>query len=187
MKLNLGCGLNHQDGYINVDIEPAAKPDLEFDIEQIWPVGFSYVDEIVAHHVVEHLHDLKTFFREAYRALKPNGTLDIIVPHHRSDAFWDDPTHVRPITETMMAMMSRKFIAMVTEKGFSNTPLCTYWDVDFELIAVENMLTEAWKDKSNEEVLHAFVTYNNVVHQSRFVLRAIKHDRLLQDVLSTEV
>lgn len=189
MKLNLGCGNNKVvgDGWINVDIEPSAKPNMCFDIQELWPIGFSYVDQIVAHHVVEHLTDLKMFFRQAYRAMKPDAMLDIIVPHHRSDSFWDDPTHVRPITETMMFMLSRQFIAMCKEKGFSNTPLCTYWDVDFEVVSVENQLAEGWKDKPNAEIIEAVRSLNNVILNVRFILKAIKAKRVLQDVASTEI
>lgn len=55
-KLNLGCGANHMEGYINIDIRiPKTKqPDFVCDITRL-PYKQETIDEIVSYHSFEHL------------------------------------------------------------------------------------------------------------------------------------
>ena len=174
MKLNLGCGLNHLVNYVNVDIEPMAIPDRMFDIQREWPVLSCSVEHIVANHIVEHLQDIKTFFQEAYRVLDHDCEMEIHVPHHCSENFWGDPTHVRPITETMMHLLSAEFCAMCKEKGYSNTPLATYWQVDFELVGIKYVPTDRWKGQPEDMIRAAMASQINVLSEVHFKLRAKK-------------
>jgi hypothetical protein len=175
-KLNLGCGLDHLVGCINVDKEPKAKADLQFDIEQPWPIPSQSVSWIQAKHVIEHLRDLDVFFREAYRVMLPDSILEVTVPHPRSDTFLGDPTHVRPIIRQTLDLLSRRNCDDWAAKGYSNTPLAIYWDVDFECISQEFAIHDAWKDKFKDidEALDAIATYNNVAAEIKFQLKRIK-------------
>ena len=85
MKLNLGCGYNKFDGYVNVDHDSLCQPDIVADLEDRLPFEDNSVDEIIMYHVLEHLgQDVKTYFsiwKELYRILKNDGELKITVPH----------------------------------------------------------------------------------------------------------
>lgn len=174
-RLNLGCGFDRRDGYINVDQEPTASCDLAFNLEREWPLPDGCASEILARHVVEHIQDLKHFFRIAYRVMRPGAKMVITVPHHCSDFFWGDPTHVRPITELMLMLLSQKACREYREKGYSNTPLAVYWGVDFETDDMALTLDDMWKDRlrTTEEVTRAMRMYNNVVSEVTFTMRRV--------------
>src|SRR5687767_8310331 len=112
MKLNLGCGQNKLQGYVNTDREPAVKPDVLMDLEKFpWPFEDDSVDEVVAFHVLEHVGATSEMFvrimQELYRVCRAGAEVRIAVPHPRHDNFFDDPTHVRAITPMTLELFSK--------------------------------------------------------------------------------
>lgn len=69
MKLNIGCGRNHLQGYINIDcVEPA---DLICDVEEIaLPYADDTVEAFVLSHVLEHLSNPLEVMQELWRIAK---------------------------------------------------------------------------------------------------------------------
>jgi len=100
MKINLGSGYKRFDGFVNVDNNHDAEPDYIVDLEKDkLPFDDNSVDEIKAHHILEHIGD--GFFhlmQEMYRVCEDGAVIDIQVPHHRHEVFFGDVTHIRPIT-----------------------------------------------------------------------------------------
>ncbi len=181
MKLNLGCGQNKLPGYVNVDRYETFAPDRVCDLEAFpWPFADGSADEIVMNHVLEHLGaQTETFLgvmKELYRVLKPGGRLDIAVPHPRSDAYLGDPTHVRPITPTVLSLFSKRNAREWQRNHSANTPLALYIDVDFEILDTKLTLTPRWAARyaagelTSDQVAEAAETYHNVVEQFRMVL-----------------
>ena len=124
MKLNLGCGQNKLDGYINVDKYDSFSPETVWDLEKTpWPFDSSSADEITMRHSLEHMGaDVDTFFaiiKELYRVGKNGCALTIAVPHPRSDNFTGDPTHVRAINPSVMSLFSKKRNQEWKEKGYA--------------------------------------------------------------------
>lgn len=82
-RLNLGCGENKMDGYINVDIRSEVNPDVVWDLEEFpYPWNDSSIDEIHTSHTVEHIPYQKqdTMMKEFFRILKSGGKLIITCP-----------------------------------------------------------------------------------------------------------
>jgi ubiquinone/menaquinone biosynthesis C-methylase UbiE len=85
VNLNLGCGFNKKDGFVNVDAYDICRPDVVHDLNVFpYPWEDASVDHIDIWHVLEHLDDWWGAFLECTRILKPGGTLDIRVPDESS-------------------------------------------------------------------------------------------------------
>lgn len=94
-KLNIGCGRDIKQGYINLDIYPAPGVDLVHDIEQPWPFPDQIFSEILAHHILEHVHNLVSVMNEAFRTMARGGRLSIKVPWWAGEWARGDPSHIR--------------------------------------------------------------------------------------------
>jgi predicted SAM-dependent methyltransferase len=81
MKLNIGSYDVKKDGWTNVDIDPAAKPDVIASATEL-PYGDGVVEEIYCGHMLEHLdkYEARKALNEFWRVLAPNGQLHIVVP-----------------------------------------------------------------------------------------------------------
>ena len=185
MKLNLGCGFNKKDGFVNVDKFAACGPDRVVDLEQFpWPFETSSVDEIHLIHVLEHLGAGTDLFlgiiKELHRVCRPGAIVRIEVPHPRHDIYLNDPTHVRVVTPAILSLFSKANCREWEANGVTNTPLALYIDVDFEIRKNEMVLEQTYLDmlmsgqKSEAEVLDLARVQNNVIREFWIELEAVK-------------
>jgi len=82
-KLNIGCGLDHREGYVNIDVREEVNPDMVINLEECsLPFADGEVEEVIAHDIVEHIsfRKLKPFFVELNRVMRVGGRLFIRVP-----------------------------------------------------------------------------------------------------------
>lgn len=81
MKLNLGCGYAYLPGWVNLDSDPACRPDV---LAQAWdlPFGAACAEQARALQLAEHLGFFKTkyFLSECWRVLAPGGRLLLETP-----------------------------------------------------------------------------------------------------------
>ncbi len=82
LKLNLGCGYDKREGYLNLDIDPKCKPDKVCDVTKPLPFKDGEATVIVLQDVLEHviIESAQNVLRECYRVLEFGGTLLIRVP-----------------------------------------------------------------------------------------------------------
>ena len=82
MKLNLGCGTNRIEGFINVDIDPSVGADENFSLLGKFPYADESIAEVVAYHILEHIpkHFHSQIYSEIYRVLEPTGKLTLSFP-----------------------------------------------------------------------------------------------------------
>lgn len=170
MKLNLGSGNKKYDGFLNIDSNPKSNPDYVIDLEKDkLPFDDNTVDEVLAHHIFEHLGD--GFFhclKELYRVCKHGTLIDVRVPHPRHDTFLIDPTHKRPIFPYTLDMFSKKRNKLDMESEYGReTPLGYIHDVDFEVVNYNFILDSYWHSKfqsmTEEDCEHAARSFNNVI------------------------
>jgi hypothetical protein len=185
MKLNLGCGARKLDGWLNVDKDPCFAPDRTVDLEHLpWPWADSSVDEVLLSHVLEHLGQAPQTFlgviRELWRVCRPNALVTIVVPHPRSDAYLNDPTHVRPITPAGLELFSQARNREWQAEGKPNSALGLELGVDFGIERVTMVPEESWIARlrrgeiTEKELAQAARQYNNVIVETTILWRAVK-------------
>jgi len=81
IKLNLGCGNNIIDGFINVDLFVTSDKTVKADIKDL-PFDKNYADYILCDNVLEHLpsSEVPDVLYEIKRVLKPGGQAIVVVP-----------------------------------------------------------------------------------------------------------
>jgi predicted SAM-dependent methyltransferase len=179
IRLNLGCGYNHlpqSEGWINIDKSGVCNPDLALNLPfETLPFNEGEVNEVNASHVLEHVTNLPALMRDLYRVMAPGALLRIATPHWASDGFTGDPTHTHPVTLNTIRLFSKKFCAEVREKGWPNTPLAEYWDVDFEVDEFQFKLFPEWEEKrlQQKNIQYCITHYINVVDELLFVVRRV--------------
>jgi|SRR3989338_5434853 len=98
-KLNLGCGKDVKEGYVNLDNIKLGGVDVVHDLNKFpYPFQDNHFDEIYTNHVLEHLTDLVRVMKELYRITKNNGVIRIKVPYFNCQGAYQDPTHKRFFT-----------------------------------------------------------------------------------------
>jgi predicted SAM-dependent methyltransferase len=113
MNLHLGCGPIKIPGFINIDHEASHAPDLCIDYLKLgehFPEGSA--DCVYSCHSVEHLpwpDGVVRFFAQAFRVLKPGGTLRLCVPD--------------------LGLVAAKYIAGQDLKDIYDGPFFTYKDL----------------------------------------------------------
>lgn len=141
MKINIGGGYKKFDGYINLDNDLNCNPDYLINLEtDKLPFEDNTVEKVIAHHILEHIGEgYINLIKEIYRVCKNGAIVDIIVPHHRHEVFFNDPTHKRPITVEGLRMFSKKFNQRDIQIGSATSTLGLMYNVDFEIIKYDFM------------------------------------------------
>ncbi|MFO1304256.1 MAG: hypothetical protein U1F54_11020 [Burkholderiales bacterium] len=104
MKLNVGCGRNSLDGWVNIDAVQLPGVDLVVDLDTartgddaplLMPQWRDRVEEFLLSHVIEHLRNPLGVMQELWALAAPDARMVIRCPHGASDDADEDPTHVR--------------------------------------------------------------------------------------------
>lgn len=114
IRLNIGCGRDYREGWVNIDISRECKADLYLDIRTAglgaiyqnadlvaaFPEGS--VQEVYISGVLEQILEnehLVHAMQECHRVLKPGGTMRVIVPNAAYAIAHQDPMDVRKFTK----------------------------------------------------------------------------------------
>lgn len=98
-RLNLGCGDDYREGWVNADHRPEVNPDILLDLDYLpLPFRTDSFDCIMVDNVLEHVQDQLAVLRELHRISEPGAELTFRGPHWNSPGAWVDPTHTRPFS-----------------------------------------------------------------------------------------
>lgn len=183
MKVNLGSGLKKLDGFVNVDHDVLTNPDFVVDLEKDkLPFEDNSVDEMRAHHILEHMGEgFLSLMQEIYRVCKNGAIIDIAVPHHRHENFFGDPTHRRPITVLMLRQFSKKYCTWHQGHFGSSSGFAPRLNVDFEVAHFEYTVEWEYRDLYEqgkiEELNELAKRFNNVFVDVYIKLLVIKEEK----------
>ncbi|MFV1958169.1 MAG: methyltransferase domain-containing protein [Planctomycetota bacterium] len=82
LELNVGCGSNVREGWVNVDLS-SREADCRLDLREDLPFEDASVAFVTSEHFFEHLDypdDALHFLRECLRVLEPGGGFSVGVP-----------------------------------------------------------------------------------------------------------
>ena len=179
-KLNLGCGHKLKEDYINIDNDPDVNPNYIVNLgTDVLPFEDNFFDEVLASHILEHVGDGYIFLmKELYRVCKHNAVIEIFVPHHRSDWYYDDPTHVRPITLNSFQLFSKKYIENHIKEYGSSNGIALKENINFEVVDARMRFSDKWNEKfkflSEQEIQEIISERNNVIIEVYIKLMVIK-------------
>jgi len=179
-RLNVGCGRNIQEGWVNLDSTALPGIDVVCDLERLRETPIQLpdqsVDQFLLSHVIEHIQDSLGLMQELWRLATPGATAVIRVPHGASDDAWEDPTHVRPYFHTSF--------------GYFSQPC--YWRADYGYRAdwrpdkVTLLVDGAYCAGLNHQQIFAKTQHErNIVKEMICELRAIKPMREPREELQT--
>jgi hypothetical protein len=83
-KLNLGCGKDYREGFINLDSNKKIKADVYCDLEKKIPSCDNLFDYILIDNVLEHINNFTQLIDELYIISKDKAIIEIYVPHFTS-------------------------------------------------------------------------------------------------------
>lgn len=155
-KLDLGCGLHREDGFLGVDIIPGPVVDVVCDLEKYpWPWADDSVEAVSIKHYIEHVKDLIPFMNELYRVMRVGAKCFISAPYYTSIRSMQDPTHVRPICENTFLYYNKGWRK---QAAIEHYPITADFDFSYGYLLQPN-----WASRSEEARLFAIAHYNNVV------------------------
>jgi predicted SAM-dependent methyltransferase len=101
--LNVGCGNDYVEGWVNLDGDVRAQADMYVDLEDETELRLKLnkdeYDFIYCSHILEHIHNLVRLKSALTRALAPGGLMVVVVPYYMSMDAWGDDTHCRAFSE----------------------------------------------------------------------------------------
>lgn len=103
-KLNIGCGRDVREGWVNMDGFVVLPGVLKHDLRDTpWPLESNTFDHVLASHVLEHIMITERNGRdviwdvleEVHRVLKPGGVFEVKVPLGNTLAAFKHANHYR--------------------------------------------------------------------------------------------
>lgn len=101
MKLNLGCGKDIREGYLNYD--------TEIDLTKELPFKDNSVEEVILNHVIEHIENWdRVLIKELYRICKHRAIIKIRTPYFQHESAYSNFQHYRFFTYTTFDLLYEK-------------------------------------------------------------------------------
>ena len=92
--LDVGCGTNKVPGAVGMDRNPRTEADVIHDLDDLpYPFSDDEFDEVIGHHVIEHVRDPMAVMIELHRITRAGGLVKLVTPHWTNPDWATDLTH----------------------------------------------------------------------------------------------
>jgi len=171
MKLDIACGQSKREGFMGVDIAAGPGVDFVFNLEKYpWTIfQDDSVEEVHCSHYLEHVPDFMKFMDEVWRICKNGAKITFLCPYYTSIRCWQDPTHVRAISEATFLYTDKTWRVA---NRLDHYPMKCHYKT--EKITV--FFVPPWDKKTEEARQFAAVHYFNVVSDIVVELTVIKDE-----------
>ena len=93
-KLNLGCGKEILENFVNLDINDYKGIDVIWDLNKFpYPFVDNEFKEVIMCQVLEHLYEPLRVMEELVRICKKDAVITITVPHFSDVGAYEEPNH----------------------------------------------------------------------------------------------
>lgn len=131
-RLNLGCGPDARDGYVNLDVVAVPGAQLVARLGQgCLPFPDASFGLVLCQDILEHV-DVVDAMREVHRVTAPGGLVVISAVHFTSRNLYVDPTHVRGYSVRTFDF----FVRSAPERTWSRS---YYFDFAFDHLVVSEV------------------------------------------------
>jgi SAM-dependent methyltransferase len=130
--LDLGCGnRKRHPNYVGVDMLDYPAVDIVGDaFDVLASIPASTLAGVCSSHFFEHVRDVPKLIAELARVIRPQGYLDITVPHFSNPYYYSDLTH-----KTMYGLYTFSYWSV--DRLFRRRVPTYQRDLAFELVSVE--------------------------------------------------
>ncbi len=124
-RLNWGCGMHPEPGWINSDVKEGPGIDISCDVREGLPLDASSLDYITSIHALPELPytDIEPALSELQRVLKPDGALRLSLPDFEKAirAYLDGDAGYFLIPDDDIRSLGGKLIVQLTWYGYSKS------------------------------------------------------------------
>lgn len=116
-KLQLGCGGNILDGWLNSDYYRISRYLIHVDVTKTFPLDDNEFDYVFSEHMIEHIsyEQGQHMLKECYRVLKKGGKIRISTP---------DLSFLINLYGNNKSELQKKYIKWAKEAYIGSAPLC---------------------------------------------------------------
>jgi autotransporter strand-loop-strand O-heptosyltransferase len=166
VRLNIGSGMNNQEGYVNVD-KYHKDADLKADGNNL-DYEDNSITEVLSEHMLEHVSHIDTdsYLKEWHRVLKQQGVLRLNLP----DLEWCMSEWSNPNNETFLSLHrlfgSQHEDGQVHYTGFTEDTIRTdLVNAGFQIKSID----KEWSDKYNQQclIIEAIKSNNKVIEDKK--------------------
>jgi hypothetical protein len=184
-RLNLGCGLNKFENYVNVDCSEIFKPDEVVDLNvRPWPWKDNEFQHIVAKNILEYVgktdNDFVETIKEMYRISENGAVWEIQIPHWRCDT----SVYKNQIDYQKFEMFNKRKLFENIKQEYNKLLQAVEHDVDIEICDVQFEYLDFWKNQlennqtTQDQLMYALNHFNNVAKSMILLIQVHKPGRI---------